>query len=1294
MPKAKRLKSLRVIVFTFVGVCLLTFMVIFFAVFHTTMTNMLYQSESSHVDEQLSIVNGIMTTTVASQRAITVDVAFWDETVQFVGGQSPDFIERNWPATGTSMLENYGYNFVVMKNLAGDNIYTDYYDIYTKQPLPPIAGLPEHLDPLSQAVIAESATLGPNAANHPDIGEWGILFHENVPYLVCTMPVMLYETDATAQGTLTFGLLMDNTFFQKSTHLLATRFRMVDAPFEPRVASERQYIDDANLRIIVGVQDIDGNNIQLQMDTARATFVQGQRIITLTTYLLIMALAIFVVLLYAISMRTIFQPLESLNADIEHIAEGGSINTAKYNNTREFSLLTSAINNMLDRLDESNISISVFQSILNGMDACIYVSDPATNIILFMNDRMIAEFGFEGPVVGRVCYELLQPGQTGRCPFCPNNTLDKKPESVVVWEEQIPTTGRYYRNTGTLIEWADNRPVHLQHRLDITDMHLAEDTLKKRLEQQELMSALSRSFISTSDMQLLIGNALRMSGEFMWVSRVLLCAHKPEQQALEIEYAWYNIAQNIRPTRELNRPFLPGDPFYDAILYRNEDHIACDNVAGTPDYEVLAQDDTKSFIAVPIFVGDVFWGTLYLDDCTRPYTWNASDLQLIKLIANVIAGAIQRNETEQDLIRMSSIAESTPQFVAYVNSQGQFEYHNQGALDLTGYSAEELREGSIDMLFDDQTGRLFQENILPIVYDQGRLGFDLPIIRRDGTVCTFSFSTFTTRASSGIGIIAGDITEKTRLEQDLIAARDQAQASNQAKSDFLSRMSHEMRTPMNAIIGMTSIAKASSEIEKKTYCLDKIDEASTHLLGVINDILDMSKIESGKFELSSGEFAFEPMLRRVSNVMSYRIDEKDQTLLVHIDPRIPQRLIADEQRLAQVITNLLSNAVKFTPEQGSITLDAKLLEDTGDHVTLQVDVADTGIGISEEAQARLFRSFEQADGGIARRFGGTGLGLAISKNIVELMDGRIWVRSEEGKGSIFSFTVRAEKGEEQLSDVSLLGPDVSWNNLRILAVDDSPEVLSYFEHLAEELQIHCTVAANAEAACRVLEADRRQRFNIVFVDWRMPGMNGIELTRLIKQRYGQDIVVIMISAAEREDIEGEAQAAGVDRFLQKPLFSSLIVDCINQCLGHADGSRQEITMQAEDYTGAFAGHRVLLAEDVAINREIVIGLLEYTGLVIECAENGAEAVAMFVSDPGGYDMIFMDIHMPEVDGYEATRQIRALDLPEASTIPIVAMTANVFREDIEHCLAAGMDGHVGKPIDIDEIIHKLQTYLK
>ncbi|MDR1615777.1 MAG: response regulator [Syntrophomonadaceae bacterium] len=652
------------------------------------------------------------------------------------------------------------------------------------------------------------------------------------------------------------------------------------------------------------------------------------------------------------------------------------------------------------------------------------------------------------------------------------------------------------------------------------------------------------------------------------------------------------------------------------------------------------------------------------------------------------------NETAKELSNFYNklLLKNTPGITCMFDEEMRFVLGSDHVVALLGYSdMREIVEQPFSVLFGkiipQEWVTLTSERCMEVMRDVCLERYEEKITLLDGSEFVFKIEITPAIEHKGVCrgviIVMSDITELSK-------AKMTAEKASHAKSDFLANMSHEMRTPMNAIIGMTGIGKSASSIEKKDYAFQKIENASTHLLGVINDILDMSKIEANKLELSPDAFNLEKMVQQAVNVINFRVDEKQQDFSVYIDRRIPRILIGDAQRLAQVISNLLSNAVKFTPEQGNIRMDIHLLEEKAGICALQVDVSDNGIGISEEQQARLFASFQQAESSTSRKFGGTGLGLALSKRIVELMGGQIWINSAPGMGATFSFTVQVERGPEE--QINLFKPGINRGNIRVLAVDDALEIREYFAEIALELGIACDVAAGGEESCALIE--QNGPYDIYFVDWKMPGMNGIELVHRIRSHYRDDAFIIMLSSAEWSTIEQEAKQAGVNKFLPKPLFFSMIADCIDELLS-ADSpvTAAEPARPAESESDCFKEFRVLLAEDVEINREIVLALLEPTELKIDCAENGAVALQMFSSTPDRYDMIFMDVQMPEMDGYEATRRIRALDIPHAKTIPIIAMTANVFREDVEKCLEAGMNGHIAKPIDFDEVRVQLKEYL-
>ena len=536
------------------------------------------------------------------------------------------------------------------------------------------------------------------------------------------------------------------------------------------------------------------------------------------------------------------------------------------------------------------------------------------------------------------------------------------------------------------------------------------------------------------------------------------------------------------------------------------------------------------------------------------------------------------------------------------------------------------------------------------------------------------------------------VTDRTRKLQEAI---ETAEKASKAKGDFLSRMSHEIRTPLNAITGMVGIAMHTTDLNRVKYCLNRVDGASKHLLGVINDILDMSKIEASKFELDFHEFEFEKMLVGVTNVINFRAEEKKQNFIVHISENTPISIVGDDLRLAQVITNLLANAVKFTPEGGTIMLRVDVLADEGDTIILQIEIADNGIGITEEQQSRLFTSFEQAEGGIARKYGGTGLGLAISKQIIELMGGKVWLQSKPGHGSQFTFSLKARKGRIQEKTSAKLSEKISRDTIRILAIDDAPEIGHYFMNTAKSLGIYCDIATSGPEALEIIKGNSNGPYTVFFIDWQLPEMDGMALAGKIMDVSAKSAIVFMIPLSDWNAIAKDALAAGVKTFVSKPLFPSVIINALNECHAgeplHPESS--SVAGPQEEDQHSYSAHTILLAEDTEINREVLAAILEPTGIGIDFAEDGHEAVVMFTSHPDKYSLIFMDIHMPEVDGYEATRRIRSLGLDRAKNIPIIAMTANVFKEDIAKCLEAGMNSHIGKPIDTAVLFAKLDLYL-
>jgi signal transduction histidine kinase/CheY-like chemotaxis protein len=547
-------------------------------------------------------------------------------------------------------------------------------------------------------------------------------------------------------------------------------------------------------------------------------------------------------------------------------------------------------------------------------------------------------------------------------------------------------------------------------------------------------------------------------------------------------------------------------------------------------------------------------------------------------------------------------------------------------------------------------------------------------------LCLLVFSVTVTAASGYLGF--------SRYRQKVA----QAEAASISKSTFLANMSHEIRTPLNAITGMTDIGKNAADPRQKDYCLGKIEDASSHLIGIINDILDISKIEASKFELSPSEFYFEDMLQKIVGVINFKMAEKQQDFFVRIAEDIPARLKGDEQRLAQVITNLLSNAVKFTPVGGSVTLEASALSLENDVCTLRISVSDTGIGITPEQSKRLFHSFEQADSSITRKFGGTGLGLAISRRIVEMMDGEIRVDSEIGKGAVFTVTVRMPLAESSVRAGEPAGGALKDSGVSLLLADSSARTREYFQHIARQLDLSCELASDGKEALELLgrQEGRNGAPTLCFVDRDLPDMPGLELARRIKSLRPELTVVAVAPVSEWTSLRDEA---AVTACIAKPFFRASVEARIRGCLGGGRHKTKEEAGRGE--SGSFAGRRLLLADDVEINREIVTEFLKETGMAIVPAENGRAAVELFSAPGARFDLVLMDVQMPEMDGYEATRRIREQEkLSPGAHVPIIAMTANVFQEDIDKCLNAGMDGHLGKPINMSDMLALLHARLR
>ena len=659
-------------------------------------------------------------------------------------------------------------------------------------------------------------------------------------------------------------------------------------------------------------------------------------------------------------------------------------------------------------------------------------------------------------------------------------------------------------------------------------------------------------------------------------------------------------------------------------------------------------------------------------------------LQLEKQQVELKASQERLREVEQFY---RSVLERAPDAFLVVAADGVIHLANEQSEKLFGYSRAELVGQSVENLVPDEIRPrhpALRESFhrAPTTRAMGAMR-ELHGRRKDGTLFPVDIALAPIPARDGAGmqvaVSVRDVTDRKQAEVELKAAKLKAEEATRMKSLFLANMSHEIRTPMNAIIGLSHLALKTSLTAKQRDYVSKVHNAGTSLLAIINDILDFSKIEAGRLEVETTEFRLDDVISSVTTVTGQKATDKGLEQLAHVAPGIPQFLLGDPHRLGQILNNLVSNAVKFT-ETGEIVISAALLEQTGDKCQLKFSVRDTGIGLSKEQVAKLFQPFTQADMSTTRKYGGTGLGLTVCRRLVELMGGQIWLDSEPGVGTTFTFTVWLGIGKEK--GAGRIVPE-KLGALRALIVDDNAGAREIIDDLLKGIVSQAdAVASGPEALAAIKQADAAAPFDIVFMDWRMPGMDGLQAARALKtdQTLKHPPAIVMVTAFGRDEVREEAEHLHLDGFLVKPVTRSMLVDSLVNVFADP-GDQVAAVASATDKGVSLAGLRILLVEDNDINQQIAVELLEGVGAKVDVVNNGREAVDKLLGGPipTPYDLALMDLQMPVMDGRQATAAIRA-DARFAS-LPIFAMTAHATLEERDFCLANGMNGHIAKPID-------------
>jgi two-component system sensor histidine kinase/response regulator len=689
-------------------------------------------------------------------------------------------------------------------------------------------------------------------------------------------------------------------------------------------------------------------------------------------------------------------------------------------------------------------------------------------------------------------------------------------------------------------------------------------------------------------------------------------------------------------------------------------------------------------------------GTLRDVDVTVFLTEHADRSMLIVRIKDVSELRRAERERQRQAATLQSLIDSIPDRVFYKDLEGRYLGCNAAYARSVGRTVDDVLGRTCHDLFEPHLAYLMEDRQRTLLANHGRQTAEYWLTYPDGQSLLFETLTCPlwdeTGQVQGLLGISRDITERKRIEQEVRQAKEIAEDATRMKSDFLANMSHEIRTPMNAIIGLSHLVLKTELTPRQRDYVGKVQTSGQHLLGIINDILDFSKVEAGKLDLEHADFEIEKLLDNTSSLISEKAHAKGLELVIDIAPDVPPHLVGDSLRLGQILLNYANNAVKFT-EKGEIMISVRASERTDRDVLLHFRVQDTGIGLTSEQIGRLFRSFSQADTSTTRRFGGTGLGLAISRKLADLMGGEVGVESDAGKGSTFWFSARLGVGEVKKREFV---PNPDLRGRRALVVDDNDHARTVITDMLDSMTfVTEAVGSGAAAVAEVRRAAQSgQPYDVVYVDWRMPGLDGMETARRIRA-LGLEAtpMILMVTAYGREEVLKEAEHVGIQNVLVKPVNPSILFDTTMHVLGRSprrseeDARRQEGTDQR---MAAIRGSRVLLVEDNDINQQVARELLEEVGLVVDVADNGEVALAKLGA--AEYDLLFMDMQMPVMDGLTATRRIRAMKRFEK--LPIVAMTANAMEQDRRRCMEAGMNDFLVKPIDPQEMGAILLRWLR
>ena len=880
----------------------------------------------------------------------------------------------------------------------------------------------------------------------------------------------------------------------------------------------------------------------------------------------------------------------------------------------------------------------------------------------------------------------------------------------------------------TRIHLDGDNALHVVWR-DIGKRKQADEALLKQHRLQGIMAELSADFINLEPEAVdeAIGQALQRTGSFFDADRSYIFRFNDRLDTMDNTHEW--CAQDIEPQIDTLRGLpISSHPWSVERIQRGE-VVHVPEVAVMPpeaavDRAQFERQDIRSFLLIPLLSEQHLFGFLGFDMVRASRSWSTDEIAVLKIIAEMIAATFARWQAQHAL----HTSEQRYRLLFEANQDATmtlappdwcFSACNLATLRLFHVDTEQqfVRLGpwqlSPEYQPDGQPSVLAARQALEQAIQQGAHFFEWTHRTLDGE--DFPATVLLTRMELGeqefLLATVRDITAQKQVEQALLQSRAEIEAKNltleeaivrqselaaraeaatQAKSEFLANMSHEIRTPMNAIIGMGHLLARTALSPRQRDYLDKMQRSANGLLGLINDILDFSRIEANKLELEWIDFELDKVLDDLTALFAMRAEEQGLEFLLSCPPQVPRALVGDPLRLGQVLNNLLGNALKFT-RQGEVVVSVELLEERQDEVVLRFVVRDTGIGMSEEQLAALFESFSQGDASTTRRFGGSGLGLAISRQLVALMGGQIGVTSTPGHGSEFFFTVCFAKSH---ADAPAARPvDAPPITRRVLVVDDNPTAREILVDMLAgfNMTVHCvTSGSQALEHLKELAGRGEAGYELVLIDWRMPGMDGVEVVRRIRANHDLPHIptLIMTTAYGRDELFSRIAPDEVDGLVLKPFTPSVLYDTLAGALGLARMANGGLPSRHVNGAAPLAG-RVLLVEDNLINQQVASELLKAIGVTVIIASNGQEALELLDGD--SFDVVLMDVQMPVLDGYMATRAIRERE--ELRQLPVIAMTAHAMAGDRERCLAAGMNDYLSKPVDPAMLRRVLEHWL-